>query len=380
MIVNAYAADAGGCGHYRIIYPTQAIRDTDVSVNLFTEGDAGSNLKLVCRDSIAMDDWAAGRKPRKTVIVEGINPPECDVVIVQRPLLRLIVDAIPHLQRAGIAVVVEVDDDFQAIHPWNVAHRTSDPKASPESNRDHLARACRMADLVTVSTPTLAERYGKHGRVAVLPNCLPDSFFAGTRVPSAWKDQRLWVGWSGSLATHPTDLQQTGGAVSRAMRGTDAGLYVVGTGVGVRERLAYPDDGAWLPVGWTSIEDYPAAMAGMDIGIVPLELNTFNEAKSYLKGMEMAALGIPFIASPTHQYEALAALGAGLLARRPKNWEALMRKLIRDDAYRTDLAERGRVTVEPMRYTGQAWRWCEAWEQARINHAARRVEHVRSGR
>lgn len=380
MIVNAYAADSGGCGHYRIIYPSRALVDADVTVNLFTEGDPGSNLQLVCQDDLSIEDWAAGIKPKTVTKVIDVNPPECDVVVLQRPLLRLLVDGIPYLQRKGIAVVVEVDDDFQAIHPQNIAHDTADPKRNPEQNRDHLMRACQLADLVTVSTPALADRYGRHGRVAVLPNLLPDHFYDARPVPSPWRDRQKWVGWSGSTLTHPTDLQQTGGGVARAMRGTGYGLYCVGAGTGVRERLSYDDYAPWLPLGWVTLDDYPAAMAAMDIGIVPLDLIPFNEAKSYLKGMEMAAVGVPFIASPTHQYEALAEAGAGVLARKPNRWEPTMRKLIRDDAYRADLAASGRATVEPMRYSLQAWRWPEAWEQARINHATRRIEHVRSAR
>jgi hypothetical protein len=42
---------------------------------------------------------------------------------------------------------------------------------------------------------------------------------------------------------------------------------------------------------------------GIHVGLVPLTRGPFNEAKSYLKGLEYAAAGIPFIATPTEEYQ-----------------------------------------------------------------------------
>lgn len=55
-----------------------------------------------------------------------------------------------------------------------------DIRAEPTTNREQngkwLGVAWERADLVTCSTPALAERYGKHGRVAILPNYVPASY------------------------------------------------------------------------------------------------------------------------------------------------------------------------------------------------------------
>src|SRR5690606_32644218 len=142
--------------------------------------------------------------------------------------------------------------------------RSVHPRHNPATNREHLARACRVADLVTVTTPTLARRYGAHGRVAVLPNMVPAAY-----LEVAGGGDGATIGWTGSLTTHPTDLQVTRGAVARAAEATGAHVRVVGTGVGVADALGLSEPPE--ATGWIDIGDYPTEMAKVDVGIVPLD-------------------------------------------------------------------------------------------------------------
>ena len=82
----------------------------------------------------------------------------------------------------------------------------------------------------------------------------------------------------------------------------------------------------------------------IDIGIVPLEKVSFNEAKSGLKGMEYAFTGIPFVATDTEEYKRLVADGAGNLARRNRDWSKELEKLL-DPAVRKEQSDRGYQTV-----------------------------------
>jgi spore maturation protein CgeB len=82
----------------------------------------------------------------------------------------------------------------------------------------------------------------------------------------------------------------------------------------------------------------------MDIGIVPLQKVPFNEAKSSLKGMEYAFSGIPFVASDTEEYRQIHADGAGILARRTRDWIKELEKLL-DPEVRKEKAEQGYNTV-----------------------------------
>lgn len=339
MRVAVYPADDGGCGHYRLIWPATALADQGADVDVHHPDDGGIRGMFVDDPDPRMVD---------------VEAPEADVVVLQRPLRWEVADAVPRLQAKGLRVVVEVDDDFAAIHPHNVSWRACHPTHSPGRNWRHLARACAQADLVIVSTPALARRYGSHGRVVVVPNCVPARYLD----IAAEAHDGLFVGWSGSVDTHPTDLQVTRGAVARAIDGL-ATMAVVGTGRGVQRGLSLTSEP--LASGWLPIERYPEALANFDVGIVPLDLIAFNEAKSHLKGLEFAAVGVPFVASPTGPYANLVAQGAGLVADKPKAWARHLRRLLTDDDHRAELAAAGRAVAARHTIEGNADRWWDAW-------------------
>jgi hypothetical protein len=136
--------------------------------------------------------------------------------------------------------------------------------SQPERNWEHLLRACAIADLVTVSTPKLAEVYAPHGRFVVLRNFVPAAYLAIEGDPH----DGVYVGWSGSIETHPYDLQTTGRGVASALTKTGAQMAIVGNAVGVPKALQC---GRVVACGYMPIEQYPVALAQFDVGIVPLE-------------------------------------------------------------------------------------------------------------
>lgn len=86
----------------------------------------------------------------------------------------------------------------------------------------------------------------------------------------------------------------------------------------------------------TLIEKYPESLRHFHIGLVPLAWNDFNHAKSYLKGLEYAASGIPFIATPTEEYRLLAEAGVGRLAATPDEWRDHATELLDPDVRRAE--------------------------------------------
>lgn len=344
MRVAAYPADLGGCGMYRVIWPAEALVAQGADIDLVHPDDPAER-----QIQGAWDSDGPGRR------LVDVVAPDADVVVLQRPLTDVLAQAIPLLQAKGVKIVVEIDDDFETISPRNVSWKVLRPQVSPRRNWLHLRQACEQADLVVVSTPALAARYGRHGRVAVVPNLVPARYLTVTGGPR----DGVFVGWSGSVATHPDDLQVTGGGVGRAVDRTGARFAVVGTGKGVRKALGLVE--APSACGWVDIEDYPLALAQLDVGVVPLALSPFNEAKSWLKGLELSAVGVPFVASPTGPYRELVGLGAGVLANRAREWEGALKRLITDHGWRAELAGRGRDTVAGLTIEGGCGRWWDAW-------------------
>ncbi len=280
---------------------------------------------------------------------------EWDAVVIQRPMAIWQVQALRDCRRRGIRTVVEVDDDFEALHPLAPAFLSTHPRVDSEWKREHLRVACREADLVTVTTPALAARYAPHGRVAILSNYVPEAWLS-------IETERFGdvVGWSGTVGTHQDDLKVTHGGVAQAVRETKAHFRVIGNLERVRSDLSLDAEPEHVP--WKAWEDYPHALAALDVGIAPLTDTKFNVAKSWLKPLEMAALGIPCVMSPLPEYERIHELGIGVLAKdRSRDWRREVRRLLDDESYRLELGAASREIASTLTIEEHAWRWAEVW-------------------
>lgn len=347
MKVVIHAADEGGCGWYRLRWPALAAAAGGIDVEL--------------RSEIGVLSYDDGEGRRHVHAIDPHAEDPGDVVVFQRVLRRIDYETIVALQAAGRAVVVDIDDDFHALPPGHVSRKATSGRYNPEVNRGWLRKACRRADLVTVSTPALVERYAAHGRVRVLPNCVPEAMLRvgeeQVREPGP-----LRVGWTGSTQTHVGDLEVTGGGVARALIDHGLRFHVVGTGVGVARGLGLDHEPE--ATGWVAFEDYPAAYAHLDLAVVPLAENAFNAAKSWLKGIEAAALGVPFVASPTPDYARLACEGAGLLAGTPERWHSVLSDLLGSPEMRAEMAGEGRAVARRWTYEKRWGDWATAWADA----------------
>ncbi|MDK1473622.1 hypothetical protein QNO07_09340 [Streptomyces sp. 549] len=288
---------------------------------------------------------------------------DADVVVLQRTTHRWMAQAVAVMRAKGIAVVVDVDDDLSAIHPanpaWTDMHPTNEMRpgvgrAPRRHSWRNLAAACRDATLVTVSTPALLGVYARHGRGQVLHNYLPDMYYGLPRTDSDV------VGWPGSYHSHPNDPEVVGGAVARLVD-EGAAFVMRGDPQGAGRAFGLSED---PPGGGVAIDQWPRAVAELGIGIAPLADTRFNASKSWLKPLEMSAAGVPWVASPRAEYRRLHAMGAGVLADRPRVWYRELKRLRESAALRQEMSGMGRAVAEGLRLSHHTWRWREAWERA----------------
>lgn len=332
--------DSGGCAFYRMELPAAMA--------------AQENLPVEISSGLPGKDGKDGTEVDFDVLAERY-----DVVVIQRPLRQVIVDAIPGIKERGVTVVVEVDDDFTSLHRDNQAYWTTHPdNPSAEYNRECVTQACLIADHVIVTTPHLFTVYGRHGRASIIPNFVPSFLLSWN-----FLKRNRTCGWTGAVSTHPHDLQCAGNGVALAVEETRAAFLVVGDPDGVQKalRLRRPVHAT----GWMPIVDYYKEIGRLEVGIVPLENSPFNRGKSNLKGLEYAATGVPFVASPLPEYSYLHRKGAGILARQPRDWFHALTELLSDKDKRVENAERGRETVKQNYVLEDKWHlWPEAWERA----------------
>lgn len=342
MRIYVYPADVHGCGYIRLIWVSRVL------------AAQGHHITIVMPGTKSPFEIKGQIQDGKTVAASA--PADADVMVFQRITHRRLSEAIPLFRAKGIAVVMDMDDDLTCIHPSNPAWRALRPSADGAFGWDVAQDSCRDATLVTVSTDALAERYAPHGRVSVLRNCLPERYLD---IPHTDSDV---VGWGGALASHPDDLTVLGPAMARHTA-TGGHFRVVGPPNGVREFLGIETN--WSASGGVHINQWPHQLASdLGIGIAPLADTRFNAAKSWLKPLEYAFLGIPAVMSPRVEYARLHAEGVGMLAKRPRDWERVCRDLAADPLRRKELGEAGRSVAARYTIEANAWRWLEAWQRA----------------
>lgn len=349
MTVYLFPADNEGCGHYRLIWPGSVLFNEGFPVRLFAPNEkTGLPIRV-------LENASDRTGPR--LLADATIPEDATVMVLQRPAADIHPQLVRAAQANGVAVVIDMDDDMNSMSQDNVARRVYTQR---QHNWRYAAECCKLADLVTVSTKSLAQTYGAHGRVRIIDNYVPETCLSYPSPPTGR------FGWPGITFSHPHDLQVTGDAVRRLI--ADGHHFTVVGGrsqVQQKLRLDEPPDA----VGPVGVDKWVATIGQtLDVGMVPLENSTFNRAKSRLKGIEMMAVGVPWVASPREEYRRLEReSGGGLLADTPKQWYSQLKRLITDDTLREELAEAGREYMRSQTYEKNAWRWAEAWEWAERN-------------
>jgi len=248
------------------------------------------------------------------------------------------------------ATVYEIDDDLFEIEQWNPAWQVY----GEPLNLNSIRHCIEASSAVTVSTDVLAERISKiNPNVYVLKNCIDESMLKMERT----QRDRLTIGWAGG-ESHMRDIEECAYGIKRIMQWhKDVDLHIVGADL--RFLINSPRPIRWTKfstdvTGWYSAIDF-------DIGLAPLVPTVFAAAKSHIKALEYAALGIPVIASDAEPYREFVIHGVtGFLVKHNHEWSKRLNELINDEDMRAEMGANARNLAS--RWTIQN-HWQE-WESA----------------
>lgn len=320
--IFAWAADTSACGWYRIELPLAEYNRRG--------GDAEWDT--------VMPDWV---------------PQEADVIIGQRVALPLASEIWQALCRRGLQhMVLELDDDLWNIHPSNVkAARVFTPELL-----GNLQCNIEVSDVVTVTTDVLAERVSRwNSNVVVVPNRIPAWLLEHQRP----KCDEFTIGWAGS-PSHEIDWDDAGPQVGRFMkRNPKVRAHVMGASF--RSMLSWDRSRVHLDRWIDTLPDYYRAL-DFDVALAPLTAHVFNRGKSDLRLVEMAALGIPVVASDFGPYADQSLHGArGFLVKADHEWTAHLRTLADDPDLCAVMAQNGREWAAERTVEGNLGDWLTAW-------------------
>jgi len=278
-----------------------------------------------------------------------VNPEYCfdklDVVVIKLFMWHKAKEMIEEARALGQVVIIDIDDWFMGLPQTNIAFHTTHPNKDATWNRDHMHTSYSAADALIHSTEFLYDNYGKKNknnylvRNAVAPDLFMKRFDNAGSKPT--------IGWVGIMMWRQHDVEKLQGILGPFLDQHDLMFYHAGMLMDKPKQFAEltkMDPERLIEVTGTNVWNYGNILMPMDVGLVPLDMIPFNEAKSSLKGVEYAMSGIPFVAAGTHEYKLLASEGAGKVANKPSEWIKHMEYYLDPDNRKAD-AQKGFETV-----------------------------------
>ena len=241
---------------------------------------------------------------------------------------------IPHqmkiAQDLGQRLIVDVDDLYDDLPDWHPAAPTWDPTKAKVTNKEYFIQTLMQADAVTVSTDYLLSRYSQmRDNVFLIRNSINLDVMHQREASGT---NRPVIGWVGQVVKRPMDIESLRWWLPEFLESNDLAFHHSGDDGAIATRsfaeTAGFDPNRATTIPGQAIEFYFKKSFCFDIGIVPLVDEPFNRAKSFLKGLEYAASGIPFVAQALPEYQFLSNMGIGRVANSPDEWVEQMTALL----------------------------------------------------
>ena len=218
---------------------------------------------------------------------------------------------------------------------------SSPPPSGPHRLRAHEA-AMRACDGLICSTAAVADRYAAlNERSFVCPNGIDLPRYP---YPRRARDT-VTIGWAGGTgherAVRPW-LREVAAVLAARRRTRACGPSASRSAASSLQRFGTERASA---VPFAAIDTYPAAMAAFDIALAPAAPSAFFAAKSDLRFLEAAALGLPVVADPASTRRVVHG-ETGLHAATPDEAREHMLTLVDDAELRRRFGEAARAYVE----------------------------------
>jgi glycosyltransferase involved in cell wall biosynthesis len=321
-----WSADRGGCQAYRVRFPFDAIKEH--------------------RPDLVIGWGGVIPKPARET---------ADVIVGQRVCNPGPSELWQKWAKAGDRkLVYEMDDDLWNVDPSN--ERAYYFFRNLDIQR-RITENIQVAHAVTVSTPELAEMVREktgHGNIHVVPNAVP-----------AWlldhqAERNHHVGWGGSPTHHGDFGLLRQGMKKFLQHNKDKTFHCIGMNYAEWMKLP-PAQCAftkWVPTP----EDFFLTI-DYSVGVAPLADTLFNSSKSDIKFLELAALGIPTIASDVPAYKSIQDGCNGLLIKNDHEWGRALKASVEQRDFFLEMGQDAKEYVAANRTTAHtAPLWLKALE------------------
>lgn len=313
--VWGWSADSSGCQAYRIRFPFYAVKEY--------------------RPDLVMG-FGTTIKPQAKELA--------DVVIGQRLCIPGSSGLWQKWAKEGKKkLIFELDDDLWNIDPTN-------QKAyyffGDRGLQRRLLENIQVSHAVTVSTAELAEevyRQTRHNNIHVIPNAVPP-WLLDHEAP-----KNHHVGWGGS-PTHHGDFGLLRQGMKKFLQHNPTKTFHT-IGMNYAEWMKLPKEQCYH-TGWVPTPEDFFRTIDYSVGVAPLADTKFNSSKSDIKFLELAALGIPTIASNVPAYNRSIVSGLnGMLVENDHEWGRILKATVDQPEFFAEMGQDAREYVAKNRTT-----------------------------
>lgn len=246
------------------------------------------------------------------VLQDLIGP--ADLIIFQRNLAwQEALDAVSYWQGMGKPVVVDMDDAYQML-PWSNPAKPFWHLKDGGEHLEILVKAMSMSDGLISPNRLLLNDWSHCTRGYYLQNYAEKSWWEN--IPSKKELQfrrglsnRIVIGWGGSVSHYDSwwgsGIREAAARV--CARHPEVLWLICGNDYRIFEQLPVPASQKHFQPG-VPPNIWPQIVNSFDIGVAPL-YGLYDQRRSWIKGMEYALAGIPWVATQGEPYRDIADLG-----------------------------------------------------------------------
>lgn len=288
-----------------------------------------------------------------------------DIVVWKVIMHRIALNNMSAAQKAGQKIVIDIDDLFDEIHESNMAHDSTDKRKNRDNNRELYKEIIEKSDAIICSTPFIRDYYSAQHPdkpIFVVRNAIDLNRW--TRLNAVRRSPI--IGWLGATPWRSLDLEQLAGFFGDYVESRQVIFHHAGHlnwAPPAYLRLGIKNKKLITASPMVPLYELPNVYANFDIGMVPLNDIPFNRAKSFIKGLEYAAAGIPFVASALPEYEYLANSGIGRIAHSDKEWISHFDELLDFDTRSDESIHNRKVLEESFTIESTAQQWIDVFKE-----------------
>lgn len=265
-----------------------------------------------------------------------------DILIMQRNTIHPnILDAIRYFQGQGKPVVMDLDDEYQTLPYSNPAkqfwHRreflTPEQTVIEGGAMRMMERGVQLSNgLVSPNRLLLMNWQYLSGNSYYLPNFAELQWWQNLPPRAEQKadrnlDGKIVIGWGGSLSHYDSWWGSGIIPAARAIceRHPEVVWMICGGDDSIAQLLDLPKRQIYRQQG-VPPQEWPKVVRTFDIGVAPL-YGPYDQNRSWIKAIEYALAGVPFVATSGHPYSDCEDIGLRV-PMGAQEWEEALEQLI----------------------------------------------------